>query len=69
MKNYFDESWIIESVLIDPTATVEKYCQIGPNVIIGKNVKIESGCRIWNAAIMKNSTIKGNCFIKEIIIA
>ena len=56
------------TVLIDPSATIEEGCVIGPNVTIGKQVHIGKGVRISNASIFDGTKISDYSHINESII-
>jgi len=59
---------IIPPVLVDPSATIGDGCLIGPNVTIGPNCVVHEGVRLMNAALLKDTVVGTNSWVKSSII-
>lgn len=59
---------IFGNVLIDPSATIGSGCQIGPNVVIGADVKIEDGVCLSRCTLLKGVVVKSHCWINSSIL-
>jgi UDP-3-O-[3-hydroxymyristoyl] glucosamine N-acyltransferase LpxD/acyl carrier protein len=61
----FPNSWPIESADIHPTAIIastakiQRDCSIGAHCIVGRNVSIASGTRLWPSAIVEDDCVIG----------
>ena len=55
-------------VMIDPSATLGEGCHIGPNVVIGPDVKIEDGVCISRSTVFKGAHIRSHSWINSCII-
>ena len=59
---------IVGNVLVDPTATIGEGCVIGPDVVIGPGVHVMEGCRLNRTTLLRGSTAKAHCWIKDAIV-
>lgn len=56
------------NVLIDPTATIEPGCLLGPNVTIGANCHIKAGSRLIDSTVLQGTSMEAYCWVKNSII-
>ncbi|OQS02564.1 mannose-1-phosphate guanyltransferase beta [Thraustotheca clavata] len=58
----------VGNVLVDPTATIGDGCLIGPDVVIGAGCIVEDGVRLSQATLLRDVTVRTNCWIHNSII-
>ena len=58
---------IHESSIIHPSAEIDNDVQIGPFCVVGENVKIESGSKLFSHIVLKGPTTigKNNIFYQS----
>ena len=59
---------IVEPVMIHETVKLPTSGTIGPNVVIGANVKMEDGIRIQNSTVLADTILKEHSYINSCII-
>ncbi|XP_065828878.1 mannose-1-phosphate guanyltransferase beta-A-like [Oscarella lobularis] len=59
---------IVGNVLVDPSATIGQGCRIGPNVVIGPDVKIEDGACISRCTLLRGVQVKSHSWLHSSII-
>ena len=55
-------------VLVDPSASLGEGCHIGPNVVIGPDVRIEDGVCISRSTVLKGAHVKSHSWVNSCIV-
>ena len=43
-------------------------CKVGPNVVLGKDVKLGEGCVVENATILEGTVLEARCVVRNCIV-
>lgn len=43
-------------------------CRVGPNVVLGKDVRLGEGCVVENATILEGSVLEARCVVRNCIV-